>query len=583
MSACAVCGSHLRNIDGLCPGCLARSITPFLGQSSASGVPGYHLHEAIGAGGMGIVFAATHVSDCRKVAIKWLPDHLADDDEFATRLLREAEALAALDHPHVLRVLDSGVTPDGRVFLVTEFAPGGDLAQRLRQGPVPVEDALRMFREVLGAVEAAHVLGMVHRDLKPANILLDAGGSVRVADFSLAKLSGDGEGPRLSLTRETDVFGTPYYIAPEGRQGSAGVDQRVDIFSLGVLLHELLTGRIPIGRYEPSSRLAKVPRGMDRIIARCLSESPEKRFQTVASLRQALEASLAPRPVGRALAVLAGVFLLALGLSGRFPLGGRGPAPSPRVASPSRPWTNTLGMQFVPVPGTGTLFSVWETRRSDFAVFVRENPGPDGDQVWEHPEGAPGPDHPVSWVSWLRAEQFCDWLTRKEHAGGALPRSMRYRLPRDWEWSLAAGLSVEPGGTPEERTRTLIPSGQAPYPWGNFWPPPPEGIQANFAGQEAAQVVPPFARPVLRHRDDWPRTAPVGTFAPNRFHLFDLSGNVAEWCLDEWNGQSPDKTVRGGAHNQTTAPVLRLDGREHLSPRRQLPGIGFRVVIETGT
>ncbi|MBL9142236.1 MAG: protein kinase [Verrucomicrobiaceae bacterium] len=584
MSTCATCGSHLRSVDGVCPTCMAKSITSFLKKSNTSDdaidVPGYTLHEIIGRGGMGIVFRATRDEDSTVVAVKLLPAHLADDDEIADRFAREAQALAAFDHPHVLRVLDSGITLEGRLFIVTEFAAGGDLAQRLQGGQLPVDEALRTYREVLRAIDEAHRQGIVHRDIKPANILLDEHGSVRVADFSLAKLLRDNAGPQLTLTQSADVFGTPYYIAPEVRRGAGSVDERADIFSLGVLLHEMLTGRVPIGHYEPASRVAKVPTRVDAFIARCLSEAPEKRVQSLAELRAALEICFAPRKTVMwiALGVLAAVLLVAW-----FDHQAKQSAASPQEATSTRPWSNSLGMKFVPVPGTKTLFSTWETRRRDFAAFANKNPGNDIERAWEKPEGNVTSDHPVCLVNWLRAEQFCAWLTKTEHERGTLPQAMRYRLPTDVEWSTAAGLPAESGATPEARNRGLGPIEHAPYSWGRSWPPPSEGIKANFAGQEAETVVPPFAKPVLRTRDAWPWSAPVGSFKPNALGLYDLSGNVSEWCLDAWNDLLPDKTVRGGAHNQSAAMVLRLDGREHLSPTRQLIGVGFRVVIDVGS
>ena len=146
MSACATCGTHLRSVDGVCPTCAARSISSFFhrqGSDDETEVPGYTLHEIIGRGGMGVVFRATRETDGAVVAVKLLPAQLADNEDVADRFAREAHALAAFDHAHVLRVLDSCITPTGRLFLVTEFAAGGDLARRLQQGPLPVADALR--------------------------------------------------------------------------------------------------------------------------------------------------------------------------------------------------------------------------------------------------------------------------------------------------------------------------------------------------------------------------------------------------------------------------------------------------------
>ncbi len=576
---CHACGTHLRRVDGVCPACVARSITAMLSRP-ASGpgdevdVPGYELLEVIGRGGMGIVFRAIRSVDGMVVAVKILPAHLADQEEVADRFAREAHALAAFDHSHVLRVLDSGITPGGQLFLVTEYSAGGDLAHRLLQGALKREEAVRLFHQVLDAIGEAHRQGIVHRDIKPANILLDAEGGVRVGDFALAKLLREGGAPHLTLTQGGDVFGTPYYIAPEVRHGAGCVDERADLFSLGVLLHELLTGRVPIGSYEPASSVAGLPRAVDRLIARCLQEDPAKRPQSIRELRRELDAALKSKPRRAVWMTIIILTLLGVGIGVRHR-----PAITPQTASKQNPWSNSLGMKFVPVPGTKVLFSIWETRRADFAAFAAENPGLDSERAWEHPEGAASPLHPVAAVSWLRAEQFCKWLTKREHDAGSLPTGMRYKLPTDLEWSAAAGLPSESGGTPEERNARLGPMEHAPYPWGRTWPPPADHFPANFAGQEAVDMVPAFVRPMLAHRDAWPGTAPVGSFAANELGLYDLSGNVSEWCLDAWNKELPDKTTRGGAWNQTSAYALRLDGRSHASPPRQLGGTGFRIVL----
>lgn len=578
--ACHTCGTHLRRIDGVCPACVARSITGMLSRPvvEAEGmmqVPGYEMMEVIGRGGMGVVFRALRASDGSVVAVKLLPAHLADQEEITDRFVREAHALAAFDHPHVLRVLDSGMTPGGQLFLVTEHAAGGDLAHRLQQGTLSLDEAVELFHQVLEAIGEAHHHRIVHRDIKPANILLDDAGRVRVGDFALAKLLREGGVPQLTLTQGGDVFGTPYYIAPELRLGAGAVDERADLFSLGVLLHEMLTGRVPIGSYEPASSVTGVPRAMDRLIARCLREDPAKRPQSVEELRGEFDAALKTNLRSKVWMTLIVLALLGAGLAVS-----RQTQITPLTASKLAPWSNSMGMNFVPVPGTKVLFSIWETRRCDFAKFAKENPGLESEHEWERAAGAATVLHPVSAVSWLRAEQFCKWLTKREHDAGMLPRHMQYRLPTDLEWSAAAGLPSESGGTPQERNAQLGPMEHAPYPWGRSWPPPAANFPANFAGQEAAGTVPAFVRPLLAERDEWPTTAPVGAFPANDLGLYDLSGNVSEWCLDAWSKELPDKTTRGGAWNQTSAYALRLDGRGHASPPRQPSGTGFRVVVQ---
>jgi serine/threonine protein kinase len=581
LTACPRCGTSLREVEGLCPACMARSVTTLLlaprSADEVDEVQGYTLDEIIGRGGMGVVYRAQRLADGNEVAVKLLPAHLSDDEEIADRFSREAHALAAFDHAHVLRLLDSGITAEGRLFLVTELAAGGDLAKRIQARSLSLDDCIRIFREILEAIGEAHRQGILHRDIKPANILLDDHDSVRVGDFSIAKLLPGGPAPQLTLTQSSDIFGTPYYIAPEVRRASSQVDERADVYSLGVLLHEMLTGHVPMGNYEPASSRVKVGKGMDALIASCLREDPAKRPQSIAELRLAFDAALRPTIPWRTLLV---IVLVGAALSAAFFMRPQ-PKEKPKLASKAHPWTNSLGMKFVPVPGTRTLFSVWETRRADFAAFANDQPGNANEQGWHQEAAGLSMDYPVGSVSWLRAQQFCDWLTKTEHTTGRLPAEMVYRLPKDLEWSAAAGLPVESGETPEARNCGLGPLEHAPYPWGRSWPPP-ENVSANFAGAEVQANSSSITKPPLQ-RDAWERSAPVGSFPPNALGLFDLSGNVSEWCLDEWNKVLPDKTVRGGAYHQSTATSMRLDAREHLKPPRQMATTGFRVVIDLGS
>lgn len=569
MSTCTTCGTHLRNVDGVCPTCVARTISTFLSTPPNSDedaeVPGYELHEIIGRGGMGIVFRATRLEDEHVVAVKLLPAHLAGHEEIADRFAREAHALAAFDHPHVLRVLDSGITLERRLFLVTEFAAGGDLAKRLQHGALPVDEARRMFNEVLHAIREAHRQGIVHRDIKPANILLDEHNSVRVGDFSLAKLLRDGAAPQLTLTQSADVFGTPYYIAPEVRRGAVHVDERADIFSLGVLLHELLTGRVPIGNYEPASSSAKVPRAVDRLIARCLREDPAKRPASVFELIVAFAKCFSPRKV--VVQVIVGLEVALVLLAGGMWLWQR--LAHDKIATTSvieatkeQPWTNSLGMKFVPVPGTKVLFCIHEARRSDYGAFAESDPASTMRDAWRRPLSAVSPEHPVTPLSVMQAVRFCTWLTDREHRSHSLPAQAGYRLPTNDEWDHAAVLvELDP--------RTPV------YVWGSAWPPPRQPLHGNYAGIEVRSNG-------LPTDDGFRFTAPVGSFAPNALGLFDLGGNVAEWCIAPVAQAGGEASLRGGSWDDSDAESLRLDARKHPPAVLSVNGAGFRVVLDPG-
>jgi hypothetical protein len=408
---CNTCGSPLRAVDGLCPSCVARTITSFIKKPAATDdvpeVPGFEILGVIGRGGMGVVFRALRLEDELEVALK------IGSAELFERLQREADTLRQLDHPHILRMLDSGLTPDGRCFIVTPLIRGGDLAKRLQQGPLAEKEALKLFRQILSAVRHAHEKGVVHRDIKPANILLDEAGNALVADFSLAKP----EEPEIALTQTKEVFGTPYYIAPEVRRGSAKADHRADIFSLGVLLHEMLTGKLPIGQYEPSRQ--------NRVVSRCLQENPDKRPSSIAEVEKALKPRL---PFWWPWAAL---FLL-IALTGIF-------IEIDPEAVPRGQMTNSLGMTFVTLPGTKLRVCTHETRIRDFDAYSQAAKLPITGQEtrWRHPP--PGmiatPEHPVAPVSKIMADRFCEWLTKHEQMLGRISKKDRYRLPTNDEWS----------------------------------------------------------------------------------------------------------------------------------------------------
>ena len=200
----------------------------------------YRIVEKIGEGGMGEVFLAEDTSLRRRVALKFLPPRLQEDETARKRLLREAESAAALEHPYICNIKEVNRTEEGRDFIVMEYVEGSTLKDRLREdGPLPMEEALRMAREVGDALEMAHAKGLVHRDLKPSNIMLTPQGHAKVMDFGLAKrvMGRDGTEQELTaaVTRDGSSPGTPAYMSPEQLRADA-VDQRSDLFSLGSII-----------------------------------------------------------------------------------------------------------------------------------------------------------------------------------------------------------------------------------------------------------------------------------------------------------------------------------------------------------
>ncbi|MBI3099017.1 MAG: protein kinase [Planctomycetes bacterium] len=240
---------------------------------------GIEIGERLGKGGMEQVYRGRQVDLDRAVAVKILPSVFTGDPEFVERFKREAKALATLDHPNVVRVYDCGVE-EGVTFLAMELIDGPNLREMMKKGLRP-DEALAILPPICDALEYAHGKGVVHRDIKPENILVDRNGAVKIADFGLAKLLTPGS-ERLTFTRE--VMGTPHYMAPEQVETPKEVDHRADIYALGVLLYELLTGQLPIGRFEPPSAKSGLNAKVDAIVFKALERDPAKRYQRASDL-----------------------------------------------------------------------------------------------------------------------------------------------------------------------------------------------------------------------------------------------------------------------------------------------------------
>jgi formylglycine-generating enzyme required for sulfatase activity len=248
----------------------------------------------------------------------------------------------------------------------------------------------------------------------------------------------------------------------------------------------------------------------------------------------------------------------------------------PSKATKDRPFVNSLGMKFVPVPRTGVLFSIWETRVQDYEAYAKHAFGLD--TSWQEPRMGgmavtPGPTHPVVNVNWDDARAFCKWLTHREHTEGRLPSEAAYRLPSDVEWSAAAGLPEEPGRTPFDRHLKI----DGIFSWGKEWPPPTNaGNYSDLSTQEKL----PDSVIIKGYRDGFATTAPVGNFAPNPFGIFDLGGNVWEWCED-WLDQTREQRVfRGASWGASTRDTLLSSFRSGRPPEVRYGGLGFRVVLD---
>ena len=256
-------------------------------------LPLYHFEKLLGRGGMGAVYKAVQASLDRPVAIKVLPaDLVSDDDEaqFVERFKNEARTMAKMSHPSIVNVFDFGETPNGLLYIVMEFINGTDVHQMIAtQGKLPEDYALSITAHVCDALAYAHKNGVIHRDIKPANILINMDGAVKVADFGLAKQSDAGQS---GLTKTNMAMGTPDFVAPEAFIPGVPLDGRADLYAIGVMLYQMLTGEIPRGIWTmPAQKVGSDPR-FDAIIAKAMQTDREARYQSAAEIRQALDTIL---------------------------------------------------------------------------------------------------------------------------------------------------------------------------------------------------------------------------------------------------------------------------------------------------
>ena len=255
--------------------------------------PNLRIVERIGHGGMGVVYRAEQVPLGRTVALKILRPDLSQDPSFAERFQREAQLLGRLQHPNIVNIFDFGQMDD-LFFLTMEYVEGANLRQLQQAGQLGPTSALALVPQVCGALEYAHDHGVVHRDIKPENILVNSSGQVKIADFGLAKMGGVGD--ESALTRMGQVMGTPHYMAPEQVEHPQDVDHRADIYSLGVVIYEMLTGELPLGRFSAPSNRAKVDKRFDSVVLKALEKQPEERYQQVRNVRSDLEHVKAQNP-----------------------------------------------------------------------------------------------------------------------------------------------------------------------------------------------------------------------------------------------------------------------------------------------
>jgi tRNA A-37 threonylcarbamoyl transferase component Bud32 len=250
--------------------------------------PQLEILELLGQGGMGAVYKARQKQLDRLVALKILPTQIGRDEAFAERFTREARSLAKLNHPRIVSIHDFGRTDAGLYYFIMEFVGGTDLRRVIQSGELSPAEALAIVPQICEALQYAHEEGIVHRDIKPENILLDTKGRARIADFGLAKLL-DQPAAVYTLTRAGQKMGTPHYMAPEQIEHPNAVDHRADIFSLGVVFYEMLTGELPLGRFSAPSQKVQVDVRLDSVVLRTLEKEPERRYQHASEVKTDLE------------------------------------------------------------------------------------------------------------------------------------------------------------------------------------------------------------------------------------------------------------------------------------------------------
>jgi serine/threonine-protein kinase len=317
MKACPKCGTEYPDTTTLCPAdgvALEKTDDSLLGQTL---IGKYRIEERRSEGGMGTVYRGTHVLMDKTVAIKVLRPSLAADEKIVARFSREARAASRISHPHALSVTDFGEAENGVVFLVMEYLNGKTLKEIIRQeGPMQLPRAVEMVRQVGGALDAAHAEGVVHRDLKSDNImLLSSSGTdyAKVLDFGIAKIKEPEGEYNPGLTAPDLVIGTPQYMSPEQCSQSPDIDARSDIYSLGVILYEMLVGHVPFTGDSPTAIMLKhlqqpapsvlaersdLPETIGHVVARAMAKRPEDRYQTVAELVEDFTIAAGMEPAG---------------------------------------------------------------------------------------------------------------------------------------------------------------------------------------------------------------------------------------------------------------------------------------------
>lgn len=614
-------------------------------------IGGYRRTRQLGVGGMGEVHLAQHERLNRQVALKLMRPNVATDSEFSQRFLRESKAMAAVNHPNVVAIHDAGES-EGYLYMAIEFVDGIDLSKLLKtRGTIDETTAITILIACCKGLEAIHAAGLVHRDIKPANIFLDRKGDPKIGDLGLAR-HVDGE-DRMTMTGS--AWGTPSYMPPEQLRGVADIDIRCDIYALGAAFFTVLTGSEPFSgatsfviTTKIMTEIAPDPRSVNRtisaasaaIIRTCLEKDREKRYPTPTVMRVDLERARDGLPL--AFAQVVGGSSAAVGEKSN-PAGPASPLSGAKLAttphrSPAVPAGS--GLQIDPVLvkllvyglAVGLLILVWWSLQGETKVGPRKGvpagPVVGASTITEKPTS--------SWMTAMGRDSFGEWASIQ-----VKKQTIRLRhIPPTSGFIMGSPHDEAGRGASETRHEVELRAG--------FWLAETEvsmGLWQAVNGTLSAQSTPP-ALPVLDlnwhdaqdfllalnrqvpgldarlpteaqweyacrggskeafavgpqpDRKEWlalPDRGPraVGQGTANRFGLFDMHGNVSEWCLDSWDGSTPLPAttttdpeeafgryaiVRGGSFASTIAEG-RSAARRGVDPQEHLPAGGFRFMV----
>lgn len=602
-------------------------------------LPAYAFDSLLGAGGMGAVYKAVQTSLDRTVAIKVLPGDLLDDEDanFVERFKNEARTMARMNHPNIVNVFDFGETSTGLLYFVMEYVDGTDVAQMISsQGRLPEDHALAITAHVCDALAYAHARGVVHRDIKPANILINREGEIKVADFGLAK-QHDAAG--AGLTKSNMAMGTPDFVAPEALVSGLNVDSRADIYAVGVMLYNMLTGEIPRGRWlMPGEKLGSDPR-FDDIIAKAMESDRDERYQSATEIRSALDqiltvplprepgvtgpkAPVPPAPRKQSIAPLAVTAAILVCAVGGFLVWNRGPAApvivepvgdplsaKPTVTEPQPEEAPKQSAAAIPVPGPDPPtdpVEVVASRTSEPAPPAPANPVP---LPAKAPAGAtrgsartnslgmelvpvPGTRVLMS-VYETRRQDYSAYAAENEGVDPAWksPRYGGVDLPTGDDHPVTM-ISWEDAGAfcrwlaakenlafrlPTVREWLLAVAGEVEEPGAKSESDLLALLDTQFPWGD---LKPGEAGNYRGSEDPYDLTAPVGSFQANRNGFHDLGGNVWEWCTSE-NGQA----AMLGCGYLNYGPFRKSTARMFPAPDLRLPqsgeGLvaGFRIVL----